>query len=303
MQQNNNYFKKMSLNQVSEAKIILHFDVHKPVELMELTLAFGSFARQYKKFLSEKSKSEGKKVYDSDVKLFITKIDNNCILTELSGATEILGTLFSLMDYSNIFIDFVRNVDGAISYFRSLVKKEKIDSSEIPYSKRQCEDLANFLDVVSGAEGNLGIKVSEFNKKTGEEELKVKFTYKSDEAFEAKKGALIALNLLDYKGAADYENVLMYFFQTNTDESKAEGKTAEKAIIKSISLKELPVYFISALDRERIYSLKANPTLNPFKACYRVDVNVETNRKDAPVFYRVLRLHEIIPENEDSSES
>lgn len=43
---------------VSNARIVLHFDVHEPVELTELTLSFGSLARQYKKFLSDKATSE-----------------------------------------------------------------------------------------------------------------------------------------------------------------------------------------------------------------------------------------------------
>lgn len=284
---------------VSNARIVLHFDVHQPIELVELTLSFGSLARQYRSFLTEKARQVDKKVHDADVKLFITKIENNCILAELAGATDILGSLFTVIEYTNTFVDFVKNINETMSYFRGLITTSKIDPSKIPYSKRQCEDFANFLKVVSDNKGgNLGISVAEYAKANEEAKVYAKFTYTSEQAFEAQKGALLAQRALDEKGAADYNNVLMYFYQTNIEDSKAQGKTGEKAIIKGIHPKELPVFFVSQLDQDRIRGMKNDPKANPFKSSYRVDVNVETDRNDMPKFYRVLRVHEIIPDEQ-----
>jgi hypothetical protein len=282
---------------VSDARITLHFDVHEPIELMDLTLSFGSLARQYRKYVIEKLRDEGKKAKDAEIKLYITKIENNCILAELAGAHDILGTLFSVMDYTNIFVDFVKNINTAIQYFRSIVGKDSktIIASEIPYSKRQCEDLANFLNVVA-EKGDLGLSVAEFDKESGNEKVHVSFKYTSSEAYEAKKGSILAQSILEQTGDADYKDVLMYFHQANVDESKADGRTGEKAFIKSVYPKELPVYIISDLDRDRIKSLKSDPKMNMFTASYRVDVNVEKDRNDIPKYYRVLKVHEIIPD-------
>lgn len=284
---------------VSPARIILHFNVHEPIELTDLTLSFAALASQYRKHLVDKIRSGGGKTKDAEIKLYITKIENNCILAELAGATDILGTLFSVMDYSNIFMEFTRHIDDAIQYFKSLPSKKikDIKASEIPYSKKECGDLANFLNVVAH-KGELGLSVAEYNKETGEEKVYVAFKYSSDEAFEARKGSLLAQDILEQRGEADHTNVLMYFQQTNTDESKADGKTGERALIKSIYPKPLPVFIVSNLDRERIMSQKDDPNLNPLKVSYLVDVNVETDRNDIPKHYRILRLSDPIPDDE-----
>ena len=284
---------------VSDARIMLHFDIHEPIELTELTISFGSIAKQYRKYLAEQLRQQGKKVKDiNDIKLYITKIENNCILAELAGATCILGSLVATMKYTDIFVNFVENINKAINYFRSLAKKDinKIDSNKIPYSKQQCRDIQDFLQVSANAnKGKLSLSVAEFTKEERGKKIYVRHEYKSDEVFEAQKGAILAQNKLEHKGEADYKDVLMYFQQTNTDKSKAEGRTAEKAFIKSIYKKELPVYIISDLDKDRVMGLKDDPTMNPFKASYRVDVNVETDRNNIPKFYRVLAIKEIIP--------
>lgn len=291
------------MSSVSNARIVLHFDVHEPIELMELTLSFGSLAKQYRRFLVDRARVQAQKVNDADVKLYITKIENNCILAELAGAVNILGSLVPLMDYANIFIEFANNINNSILFFKGLAAKDgKVDPVEIPYTKRQCEDLANFLNVVSKNKGGkLGISVAEYAKDDGETKSHVKFSFTSGEAFEAQKGALIAQRALEFRGDADHTNVLMYFHQTNVEDPKSEGRTGDKAVIKTISDKPLPVYFISDLDKDKIKTFVDDPTMNPFKASYRVDVNVETDRNEVAKFYRVMRLHEIIPGDDNDN--
>jgi len=288
---------KNKMDSVSTARILLHFNVHQPVEIMDLTRALNSIARQYQKYVSDKLRED-----ISGIKLYITKIENNCILAELAGATDILGTLFSVMEYSNIFIEFIKNINDSIKYFKSLAPEQlkAISVKSIERSKRECEDIDNLLKVVSGNEKNkLGLSVVKY----GTEEKYISFEYKQDEIVSARKGSRLAQSILEEKGEADYKDVLMYFYQTNVGVSKVEGKTGEKALIKSVYHKELPVYIISDLDRERIMNLKDDPSMNLFKASYRVDVSVETDRNDIPRFYRVLNVHEIIaPEEEESNE-
>jgi hypothetical protein len=287
---------------LSDARIVIHFNVHQPIELVDLTLSFQAIARRYRKFLVEQARSIGQRHSDADVKLFVTKIESNCILAELGGATEILGSLFTILDYVNIFIEFAKNTKNAIDFYHNVATMGEIKPSDVHEGKRDIEAIADFLKVAAQSpSGELGLAVVKYHSTENNESKEVLFEVKigSDDAAEARRGALLAQKALEYRGDADYKNVLMYLFQTNTEESKTEGVTAEKAVIRSISEKALPLYFASELDNDRMQTFKHDPIHNPFKASFRVDVNVETDRHDTPRFYRVMRLHEVIPGDPD----
>lgn len=286
---------------LSEDRIEIHFNVHKPVELVELTLAFQALGRDYRRFLNDRIRAEGGRPAEDDVKLYITKIESNCILAELAGATQIMGAYFSLMDYQNIFIDYIRNFGATIDYFRGLAKVKSPKADEIECTKAGAQAIADVMSVVAKQppDGRFAIRAKAGSETASGHRVYAEVEITSDEAAEAQRGALVAQKVLDYRGAADHENVLMYFQRTSTDDAKADGRTDDKAIIATISGKPLPVHFASKLDQARINDMKSDPNQNPFKAAYRVDVNVEVDRKGVPRFYRVLHLHEILPEEDD----
>lgn len=289
---------------VSQDRIEIHFDVHEPIELTEMTLAFQALGRDYKRFLNDKIRAEGGKVSDDDVKLYITKIESNCILAELAGASSIVGAYFSLLDYQNIFIEYVRNFEVVTTYFRNLTRVADPKAADIECTKAGAQAIADVMAVVSKTrKGKFALRARAGSETPSGYKVYAEVELTSDEAAEAQRGALIAQKVLDYRGEADHKNVLMYFQRTSTDDAKADGRTDDKAIIRSISDKPLPVHFASALDQARINDLKGDPHSNPFKAAYRVDVNVETDRKGVPRFYRVVHLHEILPEEGDDDES
>jgi len=289
---------------LSEDRITIHFDVHEPIELVELTLAFQALGRDYRRFLNEKVRSEGGKVTDDDVRLYITKIESNCILAEFAGATPILGTYFSLLDYQNIFIEYVRNFKNVVDYFRALSKRKDVSAADIECTKAGAQAIADTMAVVAkNRDGRLRLAAVRAGSETPSgHKVYVEAIFSNEEAAEAQRGAIIAQKVLDYRGDADHKNVLMYFQRTSTDSPKSEGRTDDKAMIASISPKALPVHFASALDQARINDLKADPNSNPFKAAYRVDVNVETDRRGVPRFYRVVHLHEILPDEIDDTD-
>jgi len=288
----------------SEDRIEIHFDVHQPIELIELTLAFQALGRDYKRFLNDRIRSEGGKPSDDDVKLFITRIESNCILAELAGATQIVGAYFSLMDYQNIFIDYIKNFRVLIEYFRGLSKKKNPKSEDIECTKAGAQAISDVMGLVAkNHDGKFAIRARAGSETSGGNKVYAEIELTSDEAAEAQRGALIAQKVLDYRGEADHENVLMYFQRTSTDDAKADGRTDDKAMISSVSDKPLAVHFASKLDQAKINDMKNDPSQNPFKAAYRVDVNVEVDRKGVPRFYRVLHLHEIMREDDDDDAS
>lgn len=288
---------------LSQDRIEIHFDVHQPIELTELTLAFQALGRDYRRFLNNRVRTGGGRVKDEDVRLYITKIESNCILAELAGATPILGSLFTLMDYQNIFMEYVRNFETTVNFFRALARKKDAGPSDVEnVAKATAQAIADTMAVAAQNDGGrlrlAAIRAG--GELPGGSKIYAEVVFTSDEAAEAQRGAILATKLLDYRGDADHKNVLMYFQRTSTDPGKADGKTDDKAIISSIDAKSLPVYFASQLDQARINDMKTDPTTNPFRAAYRVDVNVEKDRHNVARFYRVIHIHEVMPdEGED----
>lgn len=289
----------------SEARIEIHFDVHQPVELVTLTLALQSLARDYRRFLNDTTRATGAKIAEEDVKLYVTKVKSGSILAELAGATAVLGTYFSVMDYQSLFENYVKNFGAVVEYFRALIHRKDLTSADIECTKAGAQAISDVMAVVAAnTDGALRLSAVRAGSKTSSGDrvfAEVRFT--SDEAAEAQRGALLAQKVLDYRGDADYPNVLLYFQRTSTDAAKADGRTDDKAIINTISPKPLPVHFASPLDAARVNDMKADPHQNPFKCAFRVDVNVETDRNHVPRFYRVVHIHEVIPDDEDDDAS
>jgi hypothetical protein len=290
----------MAASGLSSDRIEIHFDVHEPVELTEMTLAFQGLGRDYKRFLRGKVQAEGGKIGDEDIKLYITKIESNCILAELAGASNIVGAYFSLLDYQTIFIEYVKHFDVVTGYFKNLAHTKNLKSADIECTKAGAQAIESVMALVAKTKkGKFALRARAGSESASGHKVYAEVELTSDEAAQVQRGALIAQKVLDYRGDADHKNVLMYFQRTSTDDAKAQGRTDDKAIIRSISDKALPVHFASQLDQERINDLKSDPHANPFKAAYRVDVNVEVDRKGVPRFYRVVHLHEIMPEEDD----
>ena len=87
----------------SDSRIEVHFDVRQPVELVTLTLALQSLARDYRRFMNDDAKTRGVRIVDEDVKLYVTKVQSGSILAELASATPVVGAFFSIMDYQSVF--------------------------------------------------------------------------------------------------------------------------------------------------------------------------------------------------------
>lgn len=278
---------------MSDARLQLHLNVHEPVELVDMTRAFQAVAFQYKRFMNDKAKAEGKKIADSEVKLYITRIENNCILAEVGAAVSIMGGTVAVVGALNTFIDFTGKLKKMIDWCASVGKEGKVPK-DIPANKAEYDRLGALMKIAAEhKKGELGLKVVEYSEGSPEATVHLRIAYDSDEAYYAQKGALLAQRGLEETEEADHKNVSMYFFQTNTDDPKAFGRTGDKAVIRSISKEPLPVYFVSDLDQQRIAFLVHEKNINPFTITLNVDVNVELNRKDEPRFYRVVRLHDI----------
>ena len=288
----------MKYDGFGESRLQVNFDVERPVELVQLTLALQAMARDYRRYANDAIRDSGGKVSDEDIKLYVTKVETGSIIAELGSATEVLGTFLPLIAVDPLFTGYVQFFGQSVSYFASLATRRDLKPADITVTKAAAQTMSDILDVpasMAGSNFKLSAKVAA--KKADGSEYAAQITLTSEQAAEAQRGALIAQKVLDYRGEADYENVLLFLQQTSTDKAKSEGRTADKAIVNSISPKALPVHFASQLDAARVNDMKADPSQNPFKAAFRVDLNVETDRNQVARFYRVVHIHEVLPDD------
>ena len=283
-------------------RIRLHLNVHEPIELVEMTLAFQGLGYEYQSYVKNLTLPNNSKATTNDVKLFITKIESNCILAEMAPALPLLGALAPVFADANTVAEFVKNIGELINWLRNLANKEEVTADDIPHSKRRLNNVKDIVRLVGQAkDSNLGLKAIRYAEETGEDKVLLEMDFSDTACREAERGAIIAIQALESREKADKEKVLMYFYQTNTDDPKSHGRTGDKAIIESISPDPLSVYVIPETDQQKIRYVLDDKSHNPLLTGFVVDVNIENDRKGKPRIYRVLRVHDVIYDDSDEA--
>jgi hypothetical protein len=268
--------------------------VHEPVELVEMTLAFQGLGYEYLSYIKTLSQ-ENQIKNTNDVKLYITKIESNCILAEMAPALPLLGSLAPILSDVNTVVDFIKNVGETIQWLISLRSKEPLTASDVPYTKKHISNVKDIVSMVGKANNaNLGLKAIKYSEESHQDKISLEISFSSKDCQEAEKGAILAIQALEVREKADKENVLMYFYQTNTDDPKSFGRTGDKAIIGSITQEPLNVYILAEIDKQRVRHVLDDKSHNPLLTGFIVDVNIEKDRKGRPRVYRVVAVHDVI---------
>lgn len=282
-------------NLMKAPRIRLHLNVSEPVELIEMTLAFQGFGYEYQDYIKSHAKENGGKGNANEVKLYITKIESNCILAELAPALPLLGALAPILSDINTVSDFIKNTKDSIDWLIGLSKKDDLRQEDITETKRKINNIKHIVRLVGrNKDSSLGLHALKYEESSGEDKSVLEIVFTNAECKQADQGAIRALEVLDNKEDADKEKVLMYFYQTNTDDPKTSGRTGDKAIINSISKEPLSVYIIPEVAHQKIRYVLDDKTHNPLHTGFVVDVNIEKDRKGMPKIYRVMRLHDVI---------
>lgn len=282
-------------NLMKAPRIRLHLNVSEPVELIEMTLAFQGFGYEYQDYIKSHAKENGGKGNANEVKLYITKIESNCILAELAPALPLLGALAPILSDINTVSDFIKNTKDSIDWLIGLSKKDDLRQEDITETKRKINNIKHIVRLVGrNKDSSLGLHALKYEESSGEDKSVLEIVFTNAECKQADQGAIRALEVLDNKEDADKEKVLMYFYQTNTDDPKTSGRTGGKAIINSISKEPLSVYIIPEVAHQKIRYVLDDKTHNPLHTGFVVDVNIEKDRKGMPKIYRVMRLHDVI---------
>lgn len=284
---------------MSGERIELHFDVDQPIELVELTLAFQAVARDYKRFIGEQARISGGKVDDDAVKLYITKIETNCILAELAAALPFMGGFITAMDYQNTFIDYVKNFAAGAKFLIGLAQAKTVNADDVKLNRHILQGMADIFKIaMKNTDGKFRMSVKAGADTPEHGKVYYEAQFDSTEAAQIERGALLGIKALDAKNDAPIKNVVMYLHRTSQDDAKGRGRTDDQGVIADVSDKPIPVHFASDIDQAQINAFKSDPKHNPFKASYRVDVSIQKNRHQKPLFYRVINLHEIIPDED-----
>ena len=277
---------------ISESRVQIQFEVDKPVDLVELTLAFNAFNRQYRKFVKAFVQEKDIQIPDDDsIRLFVTKIESKCITAELGWVDS--GTLFAgillLMDNYNTMHEFLKRIGEGIDY----VSGKVIVGIKKDLGKKDCEDFRDLLVPAFNGAGMLGFKELKYDTK-GNVRTVSELAYVSEEVAKALTGANKKIEELESIEAADHQKVLMYLESIEKKIGKPEAKrTHDYGVIESVSKKLLRVVWLSEMDQAKVKDYRGNH----FKCSFLVDANVETVRGE-PKAIRVVRLHEIIPDED-----
>jgi hypothetical protein len=287
-------------NLMKAPRIRLHLNVSEPVELVEMTLAFQGFGYEYQDYIKSHAKENGGEGNAGGVKLFITKIESNCILAELAPALPLLGALAAVLSDINTVSDFIQNMKGSIDWLRGLSQKDDLRQEDITETKRKINNIKHIVKLVGQSkDSSLGFHALKYEESSGEDKSVLEIVFTNAECRQAEQGAMRALEVLDNKENAEREKVLMYFYQTNTDDPKTSGRTGDKAIISSISRDPLSVYVIPEVAQQQIRYVLHDKDHNPLQTGFVVDVNIEKDRKGVPKIYRVMRLHDVIYDDDN----
>lgn len=262
----------------NSAHLLIKIDHKNPLDLIEFTTGLLSISNQYSSFMANKYPD----VLDEQFKLYIRKIEEGSIITEL---VHMVSPFISGMDNINIFIDFINHFKAKVSPFF----KENGRNPEL-----NVKDLNNFNNALRLANQNsnnkLTMAAAEYSD--GKRYFRQEFHFDGSQSLIGLKNIENQIQENEKKGQALHQKVLMTFYQTNKNEVLPEKRIGEKAIIESISPKALPVIFVSKLVGDKVKSETLEGDGNPYKKGFIVDVNVATH-KGIPACYSVVQLHEV----------
>ena len=279
--------KRQCEDVISDSRIELQFDVEKPIDLIDLTLAFQAFHRQYSKFVAVHLEEKNVEIPSEDsVRLYVTKIESNCIFAELAwfDPQTLLSGAVVLMDNANTVCEFLKSLTVYLEFF-----KGKFD---LPEGKqpglRDSHDFKDLLEpIMSAGDGAFKYRCAKY--KNGIKTIEAEVEHVSTEVVKAMNGIDARIALLEKKSSADHENVLLSLESVQDKMVKPEKKrTRDYGTIERISSKPLPIYWASEMDQQKV---KSHPY--PFKISIMVDVNVETKHGE-PRAYRIVSLRDII---------
>lgn len=255
-------------NYIDDQKLVLELKNTRPIELIDLTESYLSFAALYK----SRTLKNPSLAHIVEPKLYVKEIKSGSIITEL-------------VDFAPLLFPFVENTNSLIEFFKflknmyELFKKEPKEVHEI--TKSECTNLAKIINPVAKDEGSQLIINTVINGNPT-------FNYNmlNSDAIQISEEIEKYKLLLNEPDNNKYTKVLMYWYQVRDE---IHARTGDKAIIEKISIRPLKVIFNTDELKQQILEDSANF----FRYAYVVDVELQTINS-RPMLYNILNIHDKI---------
>lgn len=259
----------------NENAIQYNIEYDTPIEVSDFTKALNAFTSEYNKFIHENYGSE----HPVDAKLHIEKIKEGSIET-------------TLVEYAVIGVPFLQHINTVFDFgkhLKSLITKFKGENQDVEptYDLENLKNLKAILEPGTEPGRNLTININGDVKKM--QVLEADFIASSalTQSITKEQKRLKEPEKLKHNKQA------LYFNQVKKE---IDSKTGNYGTIQNLYPFKLRVTFEDdKLDK----ALILHGEHNPLTTTYIVDVEVQMV-KDKPKIYKVLKLHEIIEDEEEA---
>jgi len=266
-----------------EARLTIRIENKYPIELMDLTRSFNSFADEYNRHLSQQPDFPDQ----ANIRLYIKEIKTGSVVADLIAMSAPALPVISYIVYANSIISFSRYLKMAYDYLLG-------DSKTKPLLAKH--NYENLRDIVEPIAKDNGSQIFIQNDIKGN--VQISLTLNSVQANAAQNAARREIQALTEPLTGVQQQVLLYWYQARKD---VKSQVGDRGIIESISKKPVKVIF----GTEGINDSMLLERENPFKFGYIVDVIVETVN-DKPAVYKIINLYDKVelqeePEPPDSN--
>lgn len=266
---------------LNDASVVLTLtlDNTQPIELGAFVGAFTSLAKDYKKSLESKG-------LDADAQIYITEVRSGSIVADLMPvvATAFPAVAAGVTQVAQA-IDFVNSWKERLSKLRDGLVPEGLVRSDLRTFTDALEAVAN------DPNGNQLLEAATFED--GKRQVKAAFKFSTNDAQEIRNTIEGEFKRLDAPTEKVHKRVLMIFKRSDIGNAPLEKRSGERAVIASISERDLPIMYASELAEERIKHEIRESDENIYKKGFNVDVSVEYKGEKA-VVYKVIEVHQVI---------
>jgi hypothetical protein len=275
----------------SEDRMIIRLDPGGPIDLEGLGTSFAALARFYARHHGPTKSA------DTTPRLFISKLENGSIVAEIVPYVVMLGQAVPFMQQSMVVADFTSRVGKAIRAFSGM--GTAATPAAVP-SRDDAKDIREFVRPLTGRKGaSLQISHARYERHDGDQKISVEYRFDETELNRAAltiDAELASPTLLapmgdDQPSTKKVREAMLFFQQASRAAGKSSGRTADKAIIPTVSEKSLPVYFVQDAGlKEQMVQGQSNPLTD---TTYIVDADVQLIDGE-PKGYVVTHVHQVI---------
>jgi hypothetical protein len=252
-----------------DAHLTIEIKNTQPVELLDLTSSFFSFADEFKRHMVGLNEP----ILPTDARFYIKEIKTGSIIADLISYAP---SALPFMEHANNILGFAAYLKLAYDFLLSKEKKKPEGIQKINFE--------NLYNIVEPTAKDTSSQFNIFPKINGN--VKMTININNIEANAIQNKAKKEIEAMREPIAGTKEKTLLYWYQARND---PKSQCGDKAIIESINKR--PVKVVWADENLKAKMLLDNE--NPFVSAYVVDVAIETI-DSIPTLYKILKMYERI---------